>query len=225
MAHSFVLIHSPLVGPSTWSWVADELRHRGHRAFVPSIVAGAQSGSWRSCVDVVLREVPTVGRTVLVGHSGAGPLLPPIAAGMEEPLSRVVFVDAGMPPPRGATELMPEAFAAHLKGLAHDGVLPPWSEWFGPGTLEGLVPDAAQRNAVVTDLPTLPLAYFDGTVPVPDGWSAIDGTYILLSEIYRTDANAAAARGWPVIEMLGGHLDLVTRPTELADALETAVRH
>ena len=114
---------------------------------------------------------------------------------MDPPPGRVVFVDAGLPQCVGS----PGAFLAHLKSLARGAVLPPWSEWFGPQVLETLVPDPEQRRAVVAELPRLPLSYFDARISVPDDWAATAGSYILLSEAYREDANAAAARGWPVI--------------------------
>jgi hypothetical protein len=225
MTATFVLIHSPLVGAVTWSWVADELRERGHRALTPSITDGALAGRWQTCVQLAVERARTDGPAVLVGHSGAGPLLPSIAAAMSPRPARLVFVDAGVPPVSGTTPLIPERFAEHLRTLADDGLLPPWSEWFGPGALDSLIPDIERRAAVVADLPELPLSYFDGRVAMPDGWSAAaDGAYLLSSETYRPDADEAASRGWPVIEMLGTHLDLVTRPAELANALDGLAR-
>jgi transposase InsO family protein len=49
----FVLVHSPLVGPSTWSPVGRELERRGHRAVVPSLLgpAGAPTRDWRHDVE------------------------------------------------------------------------------------------------------------------------------------------------------------------------------
>lgn len=41
----FVLVHSPVVGPSTWRWVAGALRSRGQDAVVPNLVSGALAGS------------------------------------------------------------------------------------------------------------------------------------------------------------------------------------
>lgn len=85
--------------------------------------------------------------------------------------------------------------------------------------METLVPDTERRAAVEADLPKLPLGFFETSVPMPEEWSRFEGAYILLSELYRADATVAASRGWPVVEILGGHLDLVTRPSKLADAL------
>jgi hypothetical protein len=35
---AFILVHSPLVGPSTWSPVARALEEGGHRVAVPSLL-------------------------------------------------------------------------------------------------------------------------------------------------------------------------------------------
>lgn len=85
--------------------------------------------------------------------------------------------------------------------------------------MEALVPDPGRRAAILADLPELPLSYFAGRVPLPSDWSSADGAYILLSDPYRSDAVEAASRGWPVIELPGAHLDIVSRPAEIADAI------
>lgn len=99
-------------------------------------------------------------------------------------------------------------------------MLPKWSEWFGPTAMEELIPEEDHRAAAVAELPEVPLAYFEATVPLPEGWSsATSGAFVLLSEPYRSDAIEAASRGWPVLELPGAHLDTVVRPAEIADAL------
>src|SRR5919197_5028072 len=72
----FVLIHSPLVGPTTWSAVAAELEQSGRQAVVPSLVgvADAPAPQWRHVVDAVRdASSPIEDPVVLVAHSGAGP--------------------------------------------------------------------------------------------------------------------------------------------------------
>lgn len=162
---------------------------------------------------------PTADPPVLVGHSGAGPLLPVIASRMAPPPRRLVFVDAGVPPDHGDARLVPAEHLGSLRALAADGLLPRWSDWFEAQVMETLVPDTERRAAVEADLPKLPLGFFETSVPMPEEWSRFEGAYILLSELYRADATVAASRGWPVVEILGGHLDLVTRPSKLTDAL------
>jgi hypothetical protein len=51
---------------------------------------------------------------------------------------------------------------------------------------------------------------------MPDGWCEGPGPFILLSESYRGDADRARALGWPTVERLGGHLDIVNRPDDIA---------
>jgi hypothetical protein len=115
---------------------------------------------------------------------------------------------------------MPEELIVQLRTLAVAGVLPRWSDWFGPGVIDTLLPDTERRDAVLETLPEVPVSYFEAHVPLPEGWSAAaNGTYILLSDTYRPAAREAASRGWPVIESLGGHLDIVTRAGDLARTL------
>lgn len=113
----------------------------------------------------------------------------------------------------------PRAVPRGAHRAPRDGLLPPWPEWFEPGTMERLIPDSVRRDTVVAELPRLPLSYFQARVPIPDGWATAPSAYILLSEAYRYEAEQAAARGWPVIEILGSHLDLVSQPLPLAAAL------
>jgi hypothetical protein len=77
----FVLIHSPLVGPSTWLPVARELERRESRALVPSLLPAATAPvpQWRECVEIGRAATSGVADPiVLVGHSGDGLLLPAI---------------------------------------------------------------------------------------------------------------------------------------------------
>jgi hypothetical protein len=154
---------------------------------------------------------------VLVGHSGAGPLLPRIGTRIRA--RALVFVDADMPPEAGETTLVPGEFLEFLRGLASGGVLPPWSDWFGPDGMRELIPDDGARRIVSAELPALPLSYFETHVPVPAGWTSTRCGYVLLSEEYAEQASRAAASGWPVARLPGAHLDIVTRPAAIADAI------
>lgn len=186
---------------------------------IPSLVNAVASGRWQDVVDAVVHDAIVEGDGVLVGHSGAGPLLPVIASRMLPSPSTLIFVDAGVPPARGEASLISDELLSSLRKLARDGMLPRWSEWFGPEAMEALIPDYDRRAVVLAELPELPVSYFEGRVQMPSEWSSLDGAYILLSDPYRPDAAEAASRGWSVTELLGGHLDIVTRPAELAEAL------
>ncbi len=216
---SFTLVHSPLVGPLSWLAVQVELRKRGHEVQIPSLVSAATSGSWQACVDAAVGGAATGDDLVLVGHSRAGPLLPVIACRMDPPPGRLVFVDARLPPEEGESSVS-APWLKHLQTIETEGHLPPWSEWFGPGVMEELIPDDYLRSVVVAEMPKLPLSYFEGAIPVPSGWARTRCRYVLLSEAYREEAAEATSRGWQVCEHLGSHLDILTRPVEIADSLE-----
>jgi hypothetical protein len=214
---AFVLVHSPVTGPSTWRWVADELVARGHQVTVPSVPPAATALGWSAFVGAVGALAGGLDRPVLVGHSGAGPLLPRIATRLRA--RALVFVDAGVPPEAGETSPVPAEFLEFLQGLANDGVLPPWSEWFGPDSMREQIPDDRKREIVSAELPALPLSYFQARVPVPADWTSTRCGYVLLSDAYADQASKAAASGWPVIRLPGAHLDIVTRPAAIADAI------
>ena len=217
---AFVLVHSPLTGPSTWRWVADELAARGHQVTVPSVPPAATALGWSAFVGAVGALARGLDSPVLVGHSGAGPLLPRIATRLRP--RALVFVDSDVPPEAGETSLVPAEFLEFLQGLANGGVLPPWSEWFGPDSMREQIPDDRKREIVSAELPALPLSYFQTHVPVPAGWTTTRCGYVLLSDAYAEEASKAAANGWPVVRLPGVHLDIVNRPAAIADAILSA---
>jgi pimeloyl-ACP methyl ester carboxylesterase len=220
--HVLAFVHSPLVGPLTWQAVADRFASDGLRTAVPDLT-GAMAGPapyQPGLAQAVAGAVDPLGvPAVLIGHSGAGPLLPGIAAALAVPVRALVYVDAGLPYP-GQTwfERAPGELVAHLRGLASgDGWLPPWHEWFPPGSLAELLPDPELRARFTEDLSRLPAAYFEERMPAAD-WSG-PGAYLLLSEAYRDDADQAAARGMPVAERPTHHLAMLTSPDLVASGM------
>jgi pimeloyl-ACP methyl ester carboxylesterase len=222
---TFVLLHSPLVGPASWAPAAHELELRGRAAVVPSLlgVAEAAAPQWRHVPDAVRGATSDLrGRVVLVGHSGAGVLLPAVADALAVEVAALVFVDSFLPPPAGQLPLGPPELMDQLRTLATDGVLAPWSRWFGPDAMQVLVPDERLRAELEAEMPRLPLSYFEAAVPVADGWaSRRPCAYLLLTaDQYGQSAAEARAYGWPVIELPGvQHLAIATNPTAVAEAL------
>jgi pimeloyl-ACP methyl ester carboxylesterase len=219
----FILVHSPLVGPSTWSPVARQLRRRGRQAVVVSLhgPTGAPPRHWTDCVeaarDAVLGSSDAI---ILIGHSGGGLLLPAIADAVEPPVSALVFVDSALPATTGETPLAPPPLLDELRALAVDGVLPPWSTWWGEDAMRDLVPDAALRAALEREMPSLPLAFFEQAIPSSPGWDRTRCGYLLLSDAYRDSAAEARQRGWRVEEITGAqHLHITVAPEAVTDAL------
>ena len=199
----FVLVASPFTGPFAWSRVADELRARGTRVAVDG-------------VDAVDFAPPVV----VVGHSGAGPHLPRLAARLGT-VRGMVLVDALLPHPgRSWAQTVPDAFAARLRGQAVDGCLPPWPQWWGEDRMRALVPDDALRDAFVRSCPAVPVDVIDEVMPERPEPPAV---FVQLSEAYAPETAAAREHGWPVLVVDAQHLALLTAPREIADTLERAV--
>lgn len=215
----FALVHSPLVGPTTWRWVADALVAAGHEVAVPDLRDAAVTGDPNAVIAAAVAAVPSRWTApVAVGHSGAGSILPSVVERLGRHSPMLVFVDAGLPPCKGSAT--PGAdFLDRLRALTVDGALPRWSTWWGDGAMEMLVPAAERRSELEAEMPQIPLAYFEASFEVPEGWCETSGSYLLLSEPYRADAKRARALGWPTVERLGGHLDIANDPDSVARAI------
>lgn len=209
-------MHSPLVGPATWRWVAEALVSARQEVIVPDLRDAAVTGDPEAVIATAVAALPSRWEApVVVGHSGAGSILPSVAAQLRASSPKLVFVDAGLPPCQGAAT--PGApFLDYLRTLVSDGLLPRWSASWGDGVMETLVPDVDRRSALEAEIPEIPLAYFESPLDVPDGWCQIPGSFVLLSEPYRSDAERSRALGWPTVERLGGHLDIVNDPAGIA---------
>lgn len=221
----FVLVHSPLVGPTTWQPAATALIARGHRAVVPELTPvldgpGPYFPALASAVAAAVRDVDEP--LVLVAHSGAGPLLPAVGDALARPVDASVFVDAGLPHPgRTWFDTAPRELAAHLRGLASDGMLPPWHEWFPPEAVAELVPDQAMRDAVVGELRPVPVAFFEEAAPMSPAPPADRCAYLLLSDAYADAAREASALRWPVAHHPSDHLAVYTDPEGVTEKLLT----
>jgi hypothetical protein len=223
VAMRFLLVHSPVVGPSTWWRVAEALVGAGYDATVPDLVPAAVMGDPTLLVQHAVGHCNPAEDAVVVGHSGAGSVLPAIAAGLPSPPGLVVFVDAVLPPCEGSFSVGGDYLGA-LRELATDGLLPPWSQWWRDGVLETLIPLDQARREFEAELPRVPLSFYETVIDAPRNWCTLATAYVLLSEAYRDDAQRAAAAGWRVVERLGGHLDIVNDGEAIASILIELVR-
>lgn len=223
------LLHSPLVGPLCWQPLAELLRAQGYQVIVPGLVAAAAAEDHQqSFIAAAIAAIGAegTGRTALVGHSGAGPLLPAIAEATGA--VGVIYVDARLPHPgKSWLDVAPVPLIAHLKSLADkDGVLPRWSDWFEPDVLDAAIPHTQLRLRFIDELPRLSYSYFERPTPtvVWDGPTA----YLQLSPGCAAAADRAIAAGWPVQRLIDEHLAILTGPhrvhpplTTLLDAITT----
>lgn len=221
----FVLVHSPVVGPSTWAPVAERLTSLGRAAIVPSLLDVGESDPpfWPRVVAEVGRQLagtPADQPLVLVAHSNAGVFVPVIRQGLRWPVACSIFADATVPTQGGPTPTAGEDFLPFLRGLADaDGRLPRWTDWWEGEDLTGLFPGPRTRDLVTAELPRLPLAYYQEQVPAPDGWDDHPCRYLQFSPAYEGEAHKAAQRGWPVQTLPGEHLHQLADPDGVAKAL------
>jgi pimeloyl-ACP methyl ester carboxylesterase len=202
---NLVLVHSPHGGSFTWQPMAELLRTRGHHVATPTFRATATGTYWQRNVNAILRMVQ-LPRPVLVGHSGAGPLLAHVARWSEG--ASCLYVDAGFRKDAGAPPGLPLA----ERGA---GMVPAWAN---DTDLAELLPDAEIRRRLVESIDPLPREYFAEAIPYrepPDG-----SAYLLLSPTYAEAAAIAKAREWPVREMTSHHYAMLTAPALIVDAIE-----
>lgn len=220
----FALVHSPLVGPSTWSLVAERLRQAGSGAVVPVLhdSEGVAVPYWRQHAESAARALATVPADrplVLVGHSGAGPLLPAIAQAGRRPIAAYLFVDAGLP--HGGLSRLdemavndPELAARLRRHLAAGGRFPTW----GDADLREVIPDSRLRQGLLAELRPRPLAFFAEPLPQVAGWPDAPCGYLRFSPAYARPAAEAERRGWPYRAFDAGHFHLLVDPAAIADA-------
>jgi hypothetical protein len=218
---AYVLVHSPLVGPSTWAPVAEALVAQRRTAIVPRLRPGDVGGGpfWAQLAEQVAEAVTGVRAVITVGHSGAGLLLPAIGERLSAEVEGSVFVDSAIPDRTGATPVVPPEFMDALRQMATDGRVPRWSDWWPGDVMRTLVPDDELRRQVEDEMPSLPLSYFEEAVPTPAGWAGNGCSYLQFSEPYLPAADDAEARGWPVARLPGGHLHMLVDPLAVAEAL------
>jgi hypothetical protein len=205
-----VLVHSPLVGTLCWSKLAPLLESRGHEVLVPDLTRSFEDGS-PYCEQQIATIAQCARRgSVLVAHSGAGALV----AGVDELVPELgghVFVDAGLPTPGMSwMDTAPKELSSALISMAHDGWLPPWSEWFGEKAIVELLPESAMREAFIGDCHELPLAMFYEPRPTSPSWPNAPAAYLRLSDAYEREANQARAMDWPTSVLELDHLAILS---------------
>ena len=221
----FVLIHSPLVGPLTWTPVAGEMRQRGLDVLVPRLedTPNSRDPFWKQHAVAVARSMRDVSESlnlILVAHSGTGPLLPVIRQSVPNPVDAYVFVDAGIPKD-GATRLdlmksEDPAWAAQFQQEMESGEqFPTWSF----DDLQEVIPDHTLRRQMMAELHPRGLDFFNEPIPVFAGWPDAPCVYIQFSPMYQKPAAHARQKGWLTEEVAGGHFQMLVDPAVVTDRI------
>jgi hypothetical protein len=226
----FVLIHSPLVGPLTWSLVAEQMRQRGLQVAVPVLNDSSEPSTpfWQQhtySVSSVFSDLSKDISIVLVAHSGAGPLLPAIRNSIPNPVRAYVFVDAGIPRD-GFTrldlmKLEDEIWANDFqKELENGAKFPSWSA----EDLQEIIVDQTLRRKMISELHPRKSDFFTEPIPVFDGWPDAPCIYVQFSSSYDWDAGRAREAGWSVYTLQANHFHMLVDPQEVADLVIESVR-
>lgn len=219
LVHSLLLVHSPLLGPSSLARLRAEAARAGRHVMLPDLTATAGSSDPHDTYIRLAVEAGSAlrGETLIVGHSGAGVFLPLIAAELGGPAS-LVFVDAVVPP-RSEPHQTPDRLAALLDEQSVDGVLRPWLDWWPPGVIDQLLSNPADQAKLRADIPQLPRSFYDRDVPMPAGWSDQRCGYMQLSAAYNAERTEAESRGWPTTKLDESHLAVHTAPGDTLEAI------
>lgn len=181
---------------------------------------------WQQEVEAIrgqLETVPPNRPLILVGHSGAGALLPALRATIPHQVGGYVFVDAGLPHP-GQTRLdemrasVPELAEELHRHLVVGGRFPDWTD----EDLREEVPDDRTRAALLADLQPRALDFFEEPLPPVAGWPDAPCGYIQTSAGYAGAAETARRAGWPVQVFAAGHFYMLVDPEAVAQALLAA---
>lgn len=219
----FILVHSPLVGALTWQAVADDLRQKGYEAETPDLVDRDNLAMpyWQQEVSSIALPASDC---ILVGHSGAGALLPAIATA--ENVIGSIYVDAVL---LFAQASRLDLLRAEDKDIARlfegwlnqGGRFPNWTD----GHLASTIADDELRRALLADLRPRSKRFFTEPIAPPADWEQKPCAYIQLSSTYAIYANRAEARGWYVLRHDSHHFAMLTEAAIIADLLLEAKAH
>jgi hypothetical protein len=225
----YVLIHSPLVGALTWKLVAQQMQQRNLDVIVPTLADQFTSKQpyWKQHTESVFQELSHIPRSqsvTLVGHSGAGPLLPVIRQLLAHPVSAYVFVDASVPQ-NGASRLDlmkaedPSWAEDFQEELEHGSRYPTWNF----NDLSEVIPDETLRRQMIAEIQPRGLSFFTESIPVFSGWPDAPCIYIRFSAPYQKVAARAKEDGWRVYESEAGHFHMLVDATTVTDLIVDAV--
>jgi alpha/beta hydrolase family protein len=224
---TLLFVHSPVTGPTTWTDTAKIMQQNGFRCVVPNLTGVTAAGAPYYPALATTAGAAVGGGpdpVVIIAHSAAGALLPAIAEFVGERTRAAVFVDAMLPQPgRSWFDTAPPGAEAQLRGLAVDGCLPPYGEWFPPGALEELVPDPAVRHRLATESPRLPVAYFEEPAPPIRFADSVSCAFVRLGAPFDRAAEKAGRMGWWVARRQWDHLRMLSDPAGVADLISQAI--
>ncbi|GAB3002384.1 alpha/beta fold hydrolase [Saccharothrix stipae] len=227
-----VLVHGAFADGSSWASVIDRLRARGVDALAVSnpLRGLAHDGDY---VASIASQVD--GPVVLVGHSYGGPVITHAAAktpnakalvyvaafGVDKGQSALSSVES-FPPVELNTSLVPQEFA---DGEGTDTEFTIRRDAF-PSVFAADLPAEVTATAAVSQRPIAARALGE-PLSVEPGWKSLPSWFVVATAdnaIHPDSQRAAAGRlGATAVEVEASHAIALSRPTEVADLILTAV--
>lgn len=217
MTFSFLLIHSPLVGHVTWKPTSEFLVALGNRVVVPRLSnpATIDSSYFEYHGRQVLDQIPSRldGPCMVVGHSGAGALLPLLKQLLGDD-ARLAFVDSDLPRVgRSRFDLFPDGLADKWRTQAEGGILSAtWTE----EALSGLIIDDGLREQFSCELRPTPIEVYEEPIPLGPPRDSSRTAYVLLSASYSEAYRNAKKLGWVLKKRDSSHFHMLNEPEDMA---------
>ena len=230
---TFALVHGAFCGAWCWEQVRPRLEGRGHVVVAMDLPCDQPSAG---CVRYAKTVIDSLAKhpepVVLVGHSLGGLTIPLVAAA--RPVERMVFLAAFIPKPgqafrdQYATEegMFPPSPESHRPIEDKKTGLSTWpAERAIPSLFTDVRDDLAQESAL--RLRRQSSAPHAEVCPLKS-WPNVPSSYILCLDDALVGAAWArrAARerlDTKAIELPGGHMPMISRPDELAAALDACL--
>lgn len=110
-------------------------------------------------------------------------------------------MDAVLPPVRGSVPLAPPAFVDFLREKADDdGLLQMWTNRWDQSKVARLLPDVTTRARVEREQGRFPLSYFEGSLPVAEGWDDRPAAYLAFGETYGPEREGCVSLSDPLAD-------------------------
>lgn len=218
MSHATVLLPSILLGRASVEPLAEALNRRGCSTTVADTdgvdTPSRLAGRYRNAA----RPRDGVGGATWIAHSNAGLYLPSILR--ERPRDIGILVDASLPDEQPPHASVTGDRLAAIRQLADESDrLPTWVDWWSVEQRAHLELDEEQLRTLRESGPRLPLSYFTAEIDVPHDWHQLPAGYLSFDGPYVDERERMAAVGWPTTHVSTGHLGLITRPGEVAEAI------
>jgi pimeloyl-ACP methyl ester carboxylesterase len=221
---TFGLVHGGGLGAWCWERLVPELEARGHQTATVDLPLDDPTAGAARFAELVWEAFAGIEDLILVGHSMSGLIIPVVAS--HRPVRRLIFLHAVLPQPglsladQMTTE--PDMFNPEMR------TVPP--SWWSDETIvtrflfHDCPPDVA-HDAFTRLRPPEGGSLITEVTPMR-AWPDVPRSYILCTEDRTATPLWArrAAREWlgvEPIEVPGGHCPMLSRPRQLAEALES----